>query len=277
MEPDAALVAFADVESILPDAGPAMLVKALETCDALVRCRVPLVLCSGRTRAQLERVRRALAVYHPFVTEHGAAVFVPIGYFPERVPAARDVSGFDVIEFVRPYAETVDSLRRTASQLQIDLAGFHDMSVEEVAGVFGLSMLDARLAKLREYTEPFRILGDDDRARERLFRALRGEGIACARGEPYHCAGVPANRQAALAMIQEVYERAYRRPVLMTDLATAATHLPTLRRHVTVAAGSPASPDTGLVAAGRGSRVGQSLRAFARRLWSGRHAADDDR
>jgi len=44
------------------------------------------------------------------------------------------------------------------------------MSVEEAAQDCKLPPMDARLAKLREYDEPFRILGSSPGTRSRRFR-----------------------------------------------------------------------------------------------------------
>ena len=53
------------------------------------------------------------------------------------------------------YAEVVDILRSTAERQRIRIRGFNDMSVEEVALESGLSLLEARLAKLRETVSCF--------------------------------------------------------------------------------------------------------------------------
>jgi len=274
MEPDPALVVFSEVDGILPDGSASALETAMAACDVLARNRIPLVLCSGRTRAQLERVQQALSIDYPFICEHGAAVFVPIGCFPDRVPAAREVAGFDAIEFGRPYSHTVESLRRTAQRLRIEVTGFNDMSVEEVAAACGLSLLEARLAKLREYSEPFRIAREDDRARDRLFKALRADGVGCIRGDPYHHVGAPAHRRAGLELIQELYERALRRPVLTVGFGSAVEHVPMLRQvhvPVLVCTGGPVVSPEALTAIRSGGRSGvaawaQTIHAVAQRL-----------
>ena len=49
----------------------------------LVRERgVPLVLCSSKTRAELEVCRKRLDNGHPFISENGGGIYLPAGYFP---------------------------------------------------------------------------------------------------------------------------------------------------------------------------------------------------
>ena len=51
---------------------------------ALARLRqadVPLVLCTSKTRAEVESIRRSLDNEHPFIVENGGAVVIPLDYF----------------------------------------------------------------------------------------------------------------------------------------------------------------------------------------------------
>src|SRR6185503_14509293 len=61
--------------------------------------RVPIVLCSSRTRAEVEAIQQRLGIRHPFVCERGAAAFVPAGYFDFSIAGSRDVAGYHALEF----------------------------------------------------------------------------------------------------------------------------------------------------------------------------------
>jgi len=170
--------------------------------------RLPLVLFSTKTRAELEFIQQGLGLRHPFVCENGAAVYVPTGYFDIPVPTTRVVPGYEVIEFGRPYAEVVDALHRTARSLGIDIVGFHDMAIEDVAVEWRLPLLQARLAKMREYGEPFRIVSENLRHRQQLIRALWPAGIACTCMGQYDHAGAPVDEIAGIDLLCKLYRRA---------------------------------------------------------------------
>jgi mannosyl-3-phosphoglycerate phosphatase len=142
---------------------------------------VSVVLCSSKTRAELEQIQRELGIRHPFICENGGALFIPPAYVDVAVPDAREIAGYQVVEFGRPYAEVVDALRRTADQTAIEIVGFSDMSVDEVAHECHVTPLHARLAKLREYDEPFRIVDPSPKARARLLKALSAARLQCSR------------------------------------------------------------------------------------------------
>ena len=168
-----------------PSAAKAL--KRLEGAD------VPLILCSRQTRAEIERIQQELGIHHPFVCESGGAAFVPSGYFEFQVQSARDVAGYQAVEFGRPYSDVVRTLRRTADRLRIDIVVFSDMSVEDVARECDQPLLQARLAKLREYSERFLVLDSVEKTRKRLFGALKTEGLRCIPLERYDQVGGPAD------------------------------------------------------------------------------------
>jgi mannosyl-3-phosphoglycerate phosphatase len=58
----------------------------------------------------------------------------------------------------------------------VQILAFSDMSVEDVARDAQLPLLQARLAKLREYSELFRIVDDSPGAGTHLLKALRAAG-----------------------------------------------------------------------------------------------------
>jgi mannosyl-3-phosphoglycerate phosphatase len=207
MTPHARLVVFADVDGVLGDLpGGAFFAGAAATLKPLSRDNVPLVLCSSRTRAEIEAIQQELGIRHPFVCESGGAVFIPGGYFEFNVPGARDLAGYEAVEYGRPYAEVVRILHRTAERLAIDIVGFSDMSVEEVARDCHVPLLQARLAKLREYGERFRVLDSNESTRSRLVRGLNTTRLRCVTGERYDYVGAPVNTSLGVNLLCGLYQ-----------------------------------------------------------------------
>jgi mannosyl-3-phosphoglycerate phosphatase len=174
MNKDRSFVMFTDVDGTLLDSRTRSCDGAAEALDLLAREQIPLVLCSSKTRAELEVVQQQLGIRDPFVCENGGGVFVPRGYFACGVPNARDIAGYEAVELGRPYGDVVDALHRIAARARVEVIGFSDMSIEDVAFECDMPLMQARLAKLREYDEPFRILDASPSAQPSLQRAARG-------------------------------------------------------------------------------------------------------
>ena len=203
------------------------------TLAALTDERVTLVFCSYRTRAEVEGIRRETGIFHPFICENGAVAFVPDGYFGVEVPSARRVAGYDAVEFAKPYERVVEAVYRTAIRLRADILGFSDMSVEDVARECNLTLLQARLAKLREYDEPFRLANEDLHVERRLLRALEAAGLTCTLRGRYHFAGTAHGPGAAIGVLTDLYRARF------GSLFTIAAGGDTMRRRVDVSLGLP--------------------------------------
>jgi mannosyl-3-phosphoglycerate phosphatase len=222
------LVVFSDLDETLLRPNTSAIDSASRSAVERVRQQgIPIVLCSSRTRAELELIQEDLGIADPFVCENGAAIFVPRGYFGFDVPNARDVAGYNAVEFGKPYDDVVMALRHAAGRLGTHVIGFSDMSVEEVARDCDLPLLQARLAKLREYSELFRILDCDSWGSVRLVRSLKNAGLDCVyRGRFYHLGAV--RRETAAQFLSGLYRRACGPLLTTVGFADSSPALPIL-------------------------------------------------
>lgn len=209
MSPRVPVVVFSDVDGVLCDPHDPAYTKAARALSSLNGAPVSLVLCSSKTRAEIESVQQALGLHHPFVCEGGGAAFVPAGYFDFEVPHARDIAGYQAVEFGRPHAEIAQTLRRTAARLRVDIVAFSDMSVDEVARDCHLSLLQARLAKLPEYGERFCVRDRRAAARGRLIDALEAAHLRCRSGTQFDYVGAPVENSLGVSLLRTLFRRAH--------------------------------------------------------------------
>lgn len=223
------MVVFSSLEAGLLEGLVCASRSVVEARALFQREGIPLVLCSTHTRAQVERTQQELGIKHPFVVENGTAAFIPAGYFPNEVAIARDVAGYKAIEFAMAYAQVVDVLDRVARRLRLDIMGFSQMSVQDVAIDCNLSLLEARLAKLREYSEPFRLLNPDDRARRRLAKALNAVNLVCTNHGRYEHASTPVDQGLGVTLLVRLYQQTFG-SVFTIGLGASLNDVPLLNR-----------------------------------------------
>jgi mannosyl-3-phosphoglycerate phosphatase len=176
---------------------------------------IPLVINSSRTRAEIERLHQTLQVRTPFISEYGGALFLPHGSFPFLPGRARPAVGCDVIEFGRRYPEVVDVLRLTCREMKLDIVGFAGLSIDEAARELGVALVEAQLAKLREYSELFRLVDGKDAMRSRFFRALRRRGLRCWPAGGHHLVTATADRAESLRTLRAIWKQAWGDPILI--------------------------------------------------------------
>ena len=170
------LVVVTDIDASLLEPVTRSLPDERAALDFLAARGIPLVINSSRTRAEIERLQQTLQMETPFISEHGSALFVPHVSFPFVPARAKPAVGGSVIEFGRRYHEVVEILRLTSAEHGLDIVGFADLTIEDVASELRVPMVEAQLAKLREYSELFRIVDEKDAIRSRLIKALRRRG-----------------------------------------------------------------------------------------------------
>lgn len=183
---------------------------------------VPLVLCSSKTRAELEVWRARLENQHPFIVENGGGIFIPEGYFPFPVEGETR-NGYRVISLGIPYAGIREQFARLRDKLQIPVTGFGDMTPAEVATLTGLSLDAAVLAKQREYGEPFVFPNAVD---ERMLQSIEASGLRWTQGRLFHLMG-NHHKGKAVALLRTLFEQA-KGPLVVAGLGDSLNDLPFL-------------------------------------------------
>ena len=175
------MIIFTDLDGTLLDGETYSWETAREALDAVRSRHIPVVLVSSKTRAEIEPLREQLRLDAPFVVENGGGIFIPRDYFPFSIDGAVLRQGYFVVDLGVPYPLLRTVVADVRQSLGIDIRGFGDMSVEEVARQTGLSLANAELAKQREYDEPFKFSGSKE-AVERLRGAIEVRGLRCVSG-----------------------------------------------------------------------------------------------
>jgi mannosyl-3-phosphoglycerate phosphatase family protein len=169
----------------------------------LIRERgVPLVLCSSKTRAEIEVYRKRLDNLHPFISENGGGIYLPKGYFPTH-ESGEQQDGYEVISLGSPYQEIRKRFVALRDRLGLAVRGFGDMSIEEVAALTGLTLEEAGLAKRRDFEEPFIFSG---KAEDRFLREIESESLRWTQGRFFHFMG-DHHKGRAVNILRRLYEQ----------------------------------------------------------------------
>lgn len=200
------LVVYTDLDGCLLDSTTFSYEPATPALEALRSQRIPLVLVSSKTRAEIEPLRQRLSHHDPFIVENGAAVFVPRGLFDFPLERARVRTSYDVIELGLPYSILRDVLKQIEKNVATPLRGFGDLSVDEVMQMTGLSRQDAFLAKQREYDEPYLLEGPTALIEE-VCRQIVVRGLRWTKGGRFFHLTGDNNKGQAAALLLRCYQR----------------------------------------------------------------------
>jgi mannosyl-3-phosphoglycerate phosphatase len=171
---------------------------------------IPVIFCSSKTRAEIERLRRAAEVNDPFIVENGGAVYVPEGYFPFTIDDSMSRDGYHVIELGESYLRLVDLFRLLrAGSPNFDIVGFSDLTVKELALECRLTLDEAGRAKAREYTEPFRFSDITSEKIDIFLERIRQSGRQFSVGDRYYHLQGNYDKGQAVEILTRLYQRAH--------------------------------------------------------------------
>jgi mannosyl-3-phosphoglycerate phosphatase len=148
----------------------------------LLSMNVAIVFCSSKTRPEIEFFRREMGINDPFISENGAAIFVPRNYFQEKQKSVKQTEQYRIIEMGISYSAIRQAFERIKRECGCRIVGFGDMTAEEISEQSGLTIDFAKLAKQREFSEPFLIEGGQE---EKVFDAIRREHLGYVKGGRY--------------------------------------------------------------------------------------------
>jgi mannosyl-3-phosphoglycerate phosphatase len=190
----------------------------------LRRLRVPLILCTSKTRAEVQKLRTALKNNDPYSVENGGMVVIPKSSPLTKVAGSfrkRDL----IFQLGTDYPTILKTLQSLAEESGISIQGFHQMTTAELARDTGLSQHQARLARKRECSEPFRFLKASDREIRHFTRLAKKRGYQVQRGGRFWHLSAGSDKGQALLFLTALYEMAWQSQVRVIAMGDAPNDL----------------------------------------------------
>ncbi len=220
------LLVVSDLDGCLLDDETQSYEAAGPALAALARARCPLVLCSAKTRAEMNLITRSIGLTDPFIVENGGALVFPPGSFEGELPGAQEREGCRVLPFGPERQALIDALAEIAAEAGVRVRGFAAMTGPELEQFTGLAGETALLALRREHDEPF-LLEDESRL-EAFAHAASRRGLKVTHGGRFYHLTARSDKGVAFQMLMALYQRAGRH-FSSAGLGDAPTDLPLLR------------------------------------------------
>ena len=233
------ILIFTDLDGTLIDHDTYDFKEAQPALDQLRSRSIPVIICSSKTRAEIEVYRRRMGLSDPFIVENGGAVFIPSHTLDLSSPPPSRGSAWVGVKFVErgpyhvvelgvPYAHLC-TIWKEIKKKNFRMKGFSEMTIEEIAACTGLPLEEASLAARREYSEPF-VFSDTSAQLRRLESLLQKRGLRITRGGRfYHMIGLN-DKGTAVQVLRRVYANTYPDKRIWTaGLGDSANDIPMLR------------------------------------------------
>lgn len=218
------ILIFTDLDGTLLDDQTYDFKPALTALKLIRSSKIPLILVSSKTRAEIEVYRKALSLDDPFIAENGAAIYFP-GFFP--LP---DEYSFEIVDKYRELliGTPLTALHEKISELkeQFRFRCFSEMKIEEIASETGLTHEQARLASAREFDEPI-VLEKGSDEEELLCKRAHELGLDCVHGGRFLHLFCGGDKGKAVEVMLDVYlQQGY--PMISIGLGDSPNDAPML-------------------------------------------------
>jgi mannosyl-3-phosphoglycerate phosphatase len=200
------IVLFTDLDGSLLDAETYSFEGARPALQELRRRSIPIVACTSKTAAETRHVLRRLEEDAPFIVESGAGVYLPERIFAGLGPEGERRDGCRLVKLASGYDEVLGGMAEIRQRFRGGVRGFHDMTPEEIARETGLSIEMAKLAKGREFDEPFRLEGDLPSGVEDLDAIAAARGLRLSRGGRFWHLHGDTDKGRAVDLVASLYE-----------------------------------------------------------------------
>ncbi|MFG6175623.1 HAD-IIB family hydrolase [Halomonas sp. THAF12] len=178
---------------------------AAESLSGLRREGVPVIPVTSKTRSELLALRQDLNLTEsPFVAENGAVVGLPAAWCHARLERTPGPDGL----VIRTLGVDIGFIRQRLAvwraRLGVHFTPMGEMGLDDLVAFTGLAEGEARLARMREGSEP--LIWEDCEAKLDAFRqGLAGDGLHLVRGGRFWHVTGESDKGQAVTWLTERY------------------------------------------------------------------------
>ena len=200
IDPTTRILIFTDLDGTLLDHHSYSPAPADRYIRSLDQAGVGVIAVTSKTRAETEQLMGSIGSDALFSTENGSIIHAPRGFpWTASQEPQHHVMGVS-------YVAIQDQLANLPSVIRSRIRGFADMSAYDISQETGLSLADARKAKMREASEPFLWSGSEAELFD-LGKAVEAAGLTIQRGGRfYHLTG-GADKKLAMQWMRRQFLR----------------------------------------------------------------------
>jgi len=179
--------------------------------SSLIKNNIPVILCSAKTLAEQNRVRKQIGLTDPFIVENGGAIVIEKEYFDlsqiMKDYPVKERDGNYIIELGKPATKIREILNDIRKNFNISFRGVADISIRELSNIAKLSTESAKEMAHREYGET--ILQIEKRDLDRLTRIARERNLSLIHGGRFFDVTMGNDKGKAVEILVDLFKKKY--------------------------------------------------------------------
>lgn len=203
-------VIFTDLDGTFLNHDDYSFLESNEALSLIDKKKIPFIFTTSKTKVEVEILQKKVGIKEPFITENGAAIFIPKNYQGLDFSFLDEFEDYNILQLGLSYNQILSFYNKYKEEFSME--GFSDMSVEDIVKYTGLSIEDATKSKNRDFTEPF-LLKDESKL-QNLQNLARTDNIKITKGGRfYHLIGQYQDKGKAVKKAKEILEKVFKEKI----------------------------------------------------------------
>jgi len=203
-------IIFTDLDGSLLDHNTYSHEPAALLLNKLEQIGIPVIPVSSKTAAEILPLRETIQNQHPFITENGAGIYVPSGYFSAMEKPDRSGESLTNLSNSPTREVWLKFLDLEAAEFKTEYQTFYTLYRQEgpeaISRITGLSVTNAILANQREFSETIVWLSTESR-KLAFIKTLSAQGASIHEGGRFLSITGPVDKGQAIQTLTELYRR----------------------------------------------------------------------
>jgi mannosyl-3-phosphoglycerate phosphatase family protein len=212
---DSLAIIFTDLDGSLLDHNNYGFEPAHTLLTALEKKGIPVIPTSSKTCAEIMALRKRLSNSHPFISENGAASFIPKNYFTAPIAGSSLLNGFHCLSNCPPRQTWLSLLAELQATYPNQFTHFNVQGNDGIKQLTGLSDTEAALANQRDYSEPVKWLGNKQQEQQ-FVATINSHGGSAQQGGRFITVSGDCSKGRALTVVTQLYQDQYPSKRLIT-------------------------------------------------------------
>lgn len=183
------MLIFSDLDGTLLDHFTYQSSDASATLNLLKDAKIPVILNTSKTFAEVNVIQNSLGLDTPFIVENGAAVYIPKLSFTCQPKDTYECGDYWIKSFSSPRQYWIDLINDLNADLSESFTGFSSLTIAQLSDLTGLGTDDAERAKQRQYGEPIKWHGNEDDKQQFIQRLIKHGANVLEGGRFIHISG----------------------------------------------------------------------------------------
>ena len=157
-------IIFTDIDGTLIESVPTNYDLSLNIVTEVKKMKIPLILCSSKTRLEQIRIRKLLGLKDPYIVENGGAIIIPNNYFSRSLNGKSKIEVNDEVIGLGLASQQIKiKLNEIRDRHHLSFKGVSDLSLNEISKITGLNANALKGIKKREYGETILVIDQKEK------------------------------------------------------------------------------------------------------------------